>query len=90
VGQGHPCIQHRALREVSACGPWNFDGRTDSIYHPFDLDGNMHMEYLGYRGEFADVPIEAIMETFIREYRPDENWQQGDFDREVEQETGKD
>jgi len=50
----------------------------------------MHMEYLGYRGEFADVPIEAIMETFIREYRPDENWQQGDFDREVEQETGKD
>jgi len=70
--------------------PLEFDGRGDSIYHPFDLDGNMHMEYLGYRGEFADVPIEAIMETFIREYRPDENWQQGDFDREVEQETGKD
>ena len=43
--------------------PLDFDGVNDSIYHPFDLDGNMHMEYLGYRGEFADVPIEAIMET---------------------------
>ncbi|HOS96576.1 MAG TPA: transglutaminase family protein [Deltaproteobacteria bacterium] len=69
--------------------PLEFDGRTDSIYHPFDLEGNQHMEYLGYRGEFADVPLDAIMETFIREYRPDENWQQGDFDAEVDRETGK-
>ncbi|HPI94242.1 MAG TPA: transglutaminase family protein [Deltaproteobacteria bacterium] len=69
--------------------PLEFDGRTDSIYHPLDLDGNVHMEYLGYRGEFADVPLDAIMETFIREYKPDDGWQQGDFDREVEQETGK-
>lgn len=69
--------------------PLEFDGRTDSIYHPFDLDGNVHMEYLAYRGEFADVPIDAIIETFIREYRPDGNWQRGDFESEVERETGK-
>ena len=49
--------------------PLEFDGRGDSIYHPFDLEGKRHMEYLAYRGEFADVPIDEMTETFRREYR---------------------
>ena len=28
--------------------PLNFNGRADSIYHPFDKDGREHMEYLYY------------------------------------------
>ncbi|MCP4749570.1 MAG: transglutaminase family protein [Proteobacteria bacterium] len=48
--------------------PLEFDGRDDSIYHPFDLEGNKHMEYIRSRGEFADIPIELMMETFIEEY----------------------
>jgi len=68
--------------------PLDFDGRNDSIYHPFDLEGNRHMEYLRYRGEFADVPLDDMIETFRREYTPDESsWGKADFDREVEQET---
>lgn len=67
--------------------PLEFDGQHDSLYHPFDMAGNRHMEYLDHRGEFADVPIEAIRETFVREYMPDDNWQKGDFDREVKAET---
>ena len=67
--------------------PLEFDGQHDSLYHPFDLAGNRHMEYLAHRGEFDDIPIDAIRETFIREYMPDENWQNGDFDREVTAET---
>ncbi len=51
--------------------PLEFDGRIDSIYHPCDLDGNKHMEYLNYRGEFADVPIDQIRKTFIKEYLKD-------------------
>ncbi len=70
--------------------PLEFNGITDSIYHPFDLEGNMHMEYLRYRGEFVDVPLNDMMETFRREYQPDESWNQdADFDREVEQENPK-
>ena len=70
--------------------PLEFDGMTDSIYHPFDLEGNMHMEYLRYRGEFADVPLNDMMETFRREYQPDETWKQdADFEREVELEKPK-
>jgi hypothetical protein len=69
--------------------PLDFDGRSDSIYHPFDLDGEKHMEYLAYRGEFADVPIDQITETFNREYLVDPSWNKADFDREVELEIGK-
>jgi len=68
--------------------PLDFDGRSDSIYHPFDLEGRRHMEYLAYRGEFADVPLDEIAETFRQEYLKDSFWNQADFDREVEQETG--
>jgi len=68
--------------------PLDFDGRNDSIYHPFDLEGNRHMEYLSYRGEFTDVPLDDMIETFRREYTQDElPWKDADFDREVEQET---
>lgn len=71
--------------------PLDFDGRNDSIYHPFDLEGNKHMEYLRYRGEFTDVPLDEMIETFRREYTPDVlSWKKADFDREVEQETRAD
>ena len=65
-----------------------FDGRADSIYHPLDLDGRQHMEYLAYRGEFADVPL-AAMATDFRRYYPgvSENLAQGDFERDVNAET---
>jgi transglutaminase-like putative cysteine protease len=68
--------------------PLEFDGLEDSIYHPFDLDGQKHMEYLNYRGEFADLPFDRMMGDFARLY-PDftEYPETGDFDREVILET---
>jgi len=42
----------------------DFDGRNDSIYHPFDLDGNKHMDYILFRGEFNDVPLREMCESF--------------------------
>ena len=67
--------------------PLEFDGTEDSIYHPFDLDGNRHMEYLNMRGELADVPIAGIIQTFQDEYPHFEEMGDGaDFDRDVERE----
>ncbi len=40
-----------------------FDGQTDSIYHPFDLDGNKHMDYILFRGEYDDVPLEEMQKS---------------------------
>jgi len=70
--------------------PLDFDGRNDTIHQQFDLKGNKHMEYLRYRGEFTDVPIDQIMETFRREYSLDLLLKKANFDREVEQETPAD
>jgi transglutaminase-like putative cysteine protease len=44
--------------------PLEFDGREDSIFHPFDEDDRRHMEYLRERGTFADVPVAEIQAAF--------------------------
>ncbi|RYY50765.1 MAG: transglutaminase domain-containing protein [Comamonadaceae bacterium] len=62
------------LCERFALHPLEFDGRTDSIYHPFDLAGNKHMEYLRERGSFADVPLADLVGDFRTTYP---GWLQG-------------
>lgn len=48
--------------------PLEFNGLEDSLYHPFDKDGNRHMEYLRERGEHLDVPIEEMRAVFSEHY----------------------
>ncbi|MBI2753586.1 MAG: transglutaminase family protein [Betaproteobacteria bacterium] len=49
--------------------PLEFDGREDSIFHPFDAENRRHMEYVNDRGNFADVPAEQIRRDFNTYYR---------------------
>ena len=56
--------------------PLDFDGKTDSVFHPFDAAGRKHMEYVRDRGVFADVPFEDIDAEFRRLY-----FRMYDFDR---------
>jgi transglutaminase-like putative cysteine protease len=68
--------------------PLEFDGSEDSIYHPFDVEGRRHMEYLAYRGEFADVPLEPMLRSFRELYPGSKLAVDGaDFDSDVEAET---
>lgn len=67
--------------------PLDFDGTGDSLFQPFDLLGNAHMEYIRYRGEFADAPIDQIRETFQRHYRPMSDLADSDFDRDAQAEN---
>lgn len=48
--------------------PLEFDGRADSIFHPFDQDNRRHMEYVRERGAFADVPVQEIKRVFNETY----------------------
>ena len=48
--------------------PLEFDGREDSIFHPFDADNRRHMEYLRERGSYADVPVDEIQLAFREAY----------------------
>jgi transglutaminase-like putative cysteine protease len=60
---------NRELTERFGLKPLEWDGVSDSIYHPFDLSGRRHMEYLAYRGVFADIPFDEIRAAF-RHYYP--------------------
>ncbi len=75
------------LCEKFGLKPLEFDGQSDALFHPLDLTGNRHMDYLNDRGEYADVPVEEIAETFRSEYSADINWDDVDFDRDVDRET---
>lgn len=57
-----------ALCERAGIKPLNFDGRTDSLFQPFDPAGRKHMEYLRERGTFADVPFDIIKADFTTAY----------------------
>ena len=68
--------------------PLEFDGTEDSIYHPFDLEGRKHMEYLRFHGEYDDLPLDEIMASFVKHYSGTMvEAPTGDFDREVDEET---
>ena len=48
--------------------PLDWDGRSDSLYHPYDRAGRHHMEYVNQRGSFDDVPAARINADFTAMY----------------------
>lgn len=48
--------------------PLEFDARYDSLFHEFDQEGRKHMEYVRERGNYPDVPYEAIVADFKKTY----------------------
>jgi transglutaminase-like putative cysteine protease len=77
---------NRTLCERFNTAPLEFDGRHDSIFQPLDLSGNRYMEYLRFRGEFADFPFDMMVKAFREVYPhffgPGVEMPQGDFYRE--------
>jgi transglutaminase-like putative cysteine protease len=63
--------------------PLEFDGRRDSLFHPFDTEGQRHMEYLNERGEYMLATFAEHYASFMQAG----NGFGGDFDRDVEAET---
>lgn len=57
-----------SLCEKFRVKPLDFDGIHDAVFHPFDQEGRRHMEYITDHGFFADLPFDAIMNTFITCY----------------------
>jgi transglutaminase-like putative cysteine protease len=75
----------QALCERVGLKPLEFDGRQDSLFHPFDREGRRHMEYLRDRGTFTDVPFERIQTDFRLAYPSlaSERGLKGDFHTEA-------
>lgn len=74
--------------------PLDWDGHTDSLYHPFDRAGNRHMEYVAERGTYDDVPLAAILAGFRAHYagwgEADDPLAQASFDDDVAREVAGD
>lgn len=72
--------------------PLDFNGREDSLYHPFDRQGQRHLEYVAQRGSFDDVPVAQIaleMAQFYSQWLCQrESLTDGDFLAEAGQESG--
>lgn len=71
--------------------PLEWDGQEDSLYHAFDQQGRQHMEYIGERGSFDDLPLDRLVQDFLHTYP---QWQgltgAGiSFEADVGDETGR-
>jgi transglutaminase-like putative cysteine protease len=75
---------NESLCEKFGLKPLEFDGSNDSLFHEFDRAGNKHMEYIRFRGTYADVPFAEIIATFVEEYG-EEKGLDGDFEAEAGQ-----
>lgn len=64
-----------------------FNGRKDSVFHPFDEDGNRHMEYVHERGSYADLPLDEIRATFQEHYSLLLRQKPASFNKDVDREV---
>ena len=55
------CRKHNVL-------PLEFNGREDSIFHPFNADKKQFMEYVDDHGTYADIPVDEIVIGFGKIY----------------------
>jgi transglutaminase-like putative cysteine protease len=58
----------RAMCARHGVRPIEFDGRSDAVFHEFDLRDDRHMEYVRERGTFHDLPYDRIVEAFRATY----------------------
>ncbi|HYW02788.1 MAG TPA: transglutaminase family protein [Gammaproteobacteria bacterium] len=67
--------------------PLEFDGRSDSIFHPYDRSGRQHMEYVRDHGSYADLPygeiLAAMREAYPAMFRGGAAVPDGDFEAEL-------
>jgi len=55
------CVRH-------GVSPLEFNGREDSIFHPYSQEGKKFMEYLEYHGTYADIPVKDIVTETEKAY----------------------
>jgi transglutaminase-like putative cysteine protease len=45
--------------------PVEFDAEHDAIFHSYNVDGQLHIEYLKYYGHYDDLPLEKLWKELI-------------------------
>jgi transglutaminase-like putative cysteine protease len=51
--------------------PVEFDGKNDAIFHPYNQDGELHIEYIKDLGRhYDDLPLDKLLEELIETSGP--------------------
>jgi transglutaminase-like putative cysteine protease len=56
-------VFNKMLCRLYGITPLEFDGTSDSLYHPFDKKGQRQMEFLRMVGEFDDVDYPEVVDA---------------------------
>ena len=59
---------NRSLCERFGVPTMDFDGIHDTLFQPFDQDGNQYMEYIRDHGHFSDLPLDQLRNAFETAY----------------------
>lgn len=62
-------VFNKTLCRLYRIRPLDFDGTADSLYHPYDVEGRRHMEFVRMHGDFPDFPYDLVVGG-IREAHP--------------------
>ncbi|NQD95764.1 transglutaminase family protein [Pseudomonas sp. CrR25] len=78
---------NQALCRLFEVAPLEFDGLTDSVFHPFNQQGQRYMEYLVDHGQFADLPeplfFAHLQHCYPHLFETDSWFLRGDLQAEV-------
>ncbi len=55
------CQRHKVL-------PLEFNGREDSIFHPYNLERKQFMEYVAFHRTYHDIPVDTIVAAWEEAY----------------------
>jgi len=55
------CKRHKVI-------PLEFNGREDSIFHPYNTEHKQFMEYVTFHGTYADIPVGEIVKGWEKAY----------------------
>jgi transglutaminase-like putative cysteine protease len=62
------CKRHKVI-------PLEFNGREDSIFHPYNAEQKQFMEYVAFHGTYADIPVDEIVKGWQKAYGKDRTQQ---------------
>ncbi|WP_134675944.1 transglutaminase-like domain-containing protein [Ectopseudomonas khazarica] len=78
---------NEALCRVFRVAPLAFDGTCDSVFHPYNEQGERYMEYLQDHGQFEDLPEQLffghLRHCYPHLFEPGAQQPSGDMQREA-------
>ncbi len=72
-GSGHRWFKLSTAFNIELCERFGvkvleFDGTDDALMHAYDRAGHRHMEYVGQRGSYDDLPLDQMLTDFAAVY----------------------